>query len=272
MRRLSIALLVSLLCVLEVSLPIQARSMSGIGTSCQTYLPWASPDISLHIAILGDSLSQGWGTTDPYSCGYVNQLPNRMPIAIRSQVSINVATVAQGGQRTDQMAPYALQLLTTHPDISIIELGSNDLRQATPITDFTQYYSQIVQEFLQSRGTLFSSSSLVCLSVWPSPEYDAPAQYAPYNQVISRLCTNVGGFYIDITMLYDLHRTTDFDQSNNWHPNNLGALQIDDTIISTLIGNRVLNAWCPTTASCPLDSEQPVPLVSPPGLSYRRGH
>lgn len=270
MRRLLLALFISLQCILTIAPAAYAQSRNTIA-ACQPYIPWSLSAQVLRVAVLGDSLSQGWGTTDPYSCGYVEQLPNRLPQAILSQMNISSVKEAQGGQRTDQMAPLVQQLVDTHPDISIIELGSNDVRQTTALSDFNQSYAEITQALQQSRGSLLHTPVIVCLSIWPSPGYDDSAVYAPYNQAIANLCANAGGYYVDISSLYNLHSTTDYDRTGNWHPNNQGAILIDDAIVRALLANHVFDEWCPLATSCPVNLEQPAPLISSPDSSYRHG-
>lgn len=219
--------------------PRPTADVNGNGVivqKCQPFTDLASAHAAaLHVAIMGDSLAQGYGTSTPLRCGFAFQLPMQFPIALQSAYQTALTVTANGGQRVDQMAQYASVVALQHPDIAVIELGTNDERENTSISVTQSNYDAILQMVSAAAGTALVHPIVACLSVWPSPGFDDPNLLNSYNSVIQSECQKFNGIYVDITPIYATKNTTNFATSaQNWHPNDLGALLIARQIATTL--------------------------------------
>lgn len=159
------------------------------------------------IGILGDSLTEGYGTSNPPATSFASDLAQ--------QSGWHVTTQAIGGATTMQVLPQLPLLLRTNPDVVVLEVGTNDVRWATSLSLFHTQYQTLYQQ-VQGRRIL-------CLSPWPSPGY----HIAPYAQIIQQIC---GDSYLDISDLAVPANET----LPNWHPNDHGAALIAARIMRYL--------------------------------------
>lgn len=164
------------------------------------------------VVAFGDSITEGYGTTDD-SCSFA--------LDLQDVLHQHVTEVARGGYRTDQMLPQLPAVLALHPDIVVVELGTNDVRFDVALDVFRAHYAAIMQ-------ALVSVPTIYCLSVWPSPGFTDPALLASYNLVIRQTCA---GFFLDITSL----ALPELTNPTNWHPNNLGAYLIAAHIMPIIL-------------------------------------
>ena len=162
---------------------------------------------TIRIGVIGDSLAQGWGTDNPPH----DKFPMQITIPHHRIVLRDDAT---GGATVTDMLPYVADLFAFHPDVLVIELGTNDQRKGHSLTQFQSDYIGIYRAF---RGIPY----ILCLSLWPSPGYAATA---PYNAIIHSIC---GSGYIDITSIAIPANET---LPENWHPNTHGAALIAGVI------------------------------------------
>ena len=195
-----------------------------------------APDPTMyHIAILGDSIAQGWGTSIPSQCSFGAQLATMSAALGDGAAPVQILTRATGGYRTDQMLSAVPDLVAFAPDLEIIELGTNDEREGWPLDKTGIAYATVLAQLRAATGTHVAHPLLICLSIWPSPGFDRPEVIAPYNALIAQACTDAGGTTIDITSDAIASMSDGAIAPNfNWHPNDRGALTIDQFIISAL--------------------------------------
>jgi lysophospholipase L1-like esterase len=203
--------------------------------------PTSAP--ALHVAILGDSLAQGYGTSTPLRCGFAFQLPMQLPIAIQGGYQTALTVSAGGGQRVDQMATFAAVVALQHPDLAVVELGTNDAREHTDIAVTQSNYDAILQTISAASGTALTHPIVACLSIWPSPGFADPGLLNMYDAAIQAECQKFNGVYVDITSIYaDKNATNVATSSQNWHPNDYGALLIAHQIVATLTQQHRLDS------------------------------
>ncbi len=161
------------------------------------------------IVAYGDSLTEGYSAD--VDCGYA--------LMLQDLVHVHVLQIAQGGYRTDQMLPRLPQVLAAHPQLVIVELGTNDERATA---DTAQYQRNLQTIFAALRGI-----PVVCLTIWPSPGHDSPGELFRYNEPIYANCP---GPTVDITRLA---YGPNVDPAT-WHPNDAGHLAIAQAVAQTI--------------------------------------
>lgn len=209
---------------------------------CQPYTNLAPAHApALHLAILGDSLAQGYGTSTPLRCGFAFQLPMQLPTSLQIAYQTLLTVNAGGGLRVDQMAAAASVVALQHPDLAVIELGTNDERENTDIAVTQSNYDAILQTISAASGTALTHPIVACLSVWPSPGFDEPGLLNTYDAVIQAECQKFNGVYVDITGIYAEKNVTNAAMpTQNWHPNDYGALLIARQIVAALTAQQRL--------------------------------
>lgn len=162
-----------------------------------------TPRVLVHVSILGDSLSEGYGSQSPSTDAFPHKL------ALPGYV-LDVATFAHGGYTVAQMMPAVPALLATHPAVVVIELGTNDQRWYHSLAQFRSDYAALL-------AALHHVPHVVCLGIWPSPGH---ADIGDYDAVIYHLCGAAA--YVDISRFV----TPRYMNAANWHPNTAGAAAI----------------------------------------------
>ncbi len=190
----------------------------------------------LRIAVIGDSLAQGYGTSDPAQCSFAEQL---QVMRIGGGQPIRLLVQGMGGYRVDQMLTTLPAIVAFAPDVAIIELGTNDVREHWPPDQTQAAYDTIVTALRDAAGTHSAHPAILCMEPWPSPGYDTPAQLAPYDAIITQECaqaagsriarsqSGAGGTAIDIAPLMTAGMMNNtLAPDFNWHPNDRGALNL----------------------------------------------
>ena len=166
------------------------------------------------IVAYGDSLTEGYSAHA--GCGYA--------LVLQDMVHRTVLQVAQGGYRVDQMLPRLPEVVADHPALVIVELGTNDERWDD---DTAAYQRNLLTIFAALRGT-----PVVCLTIWPSPGHDSPAELFRYNEPIYANCP---GPVVDITSLaYGI-----YVDGATWHPTDAGHWAIAQSVA------RAIRLWYP---------------------------
>jgi lysophospholipase L1-like esterase len=240
---------------------------------CALQMEQSGTEGILRIAVLGDSIAQGWGTSQPGVCSFPQQIVALAPPRVTEAVSVQMSVIAQGGKRADEMQPYASDLAQQDPDIVIVELGTNDERESWPIDQTSAALTQIMSTLVSASSPRFGHPYLLCLNVWPSPAFDTPAQLTPYDAAIQATCSAAGGTVIDLTPLAAISGATTIDIDGNWHPDDYGAQLIGSRIIQAMTSLGVFNQWCATPQAClPLPVIAPLPfIVQPARQPIRQG-
>ncbi len=250
-RLLAIASGLILCVVVATSRTAYARSISSNASPCLTYSASPLPSAVLRLAVLGDSLAEGYGTSDPVICNFGYQIQTHVPAQVQDHVALSYTTFAMGGARSADLLAGANGLAAGRPDLLVIEAGTNDVRWSTPLSDFQRDYSGLIDAFAGFPAVDLVQRQIVCVSVWPSPGFDDPTVIANYDAIIQSVCQSVGGHYVDITPLYQqMDHITSFASDGNWHPNDAGAQMIATAIDQALITAQIFDVWCGTPALC----------------------
>ena len=170
------------------------------------------------IAFFGDSVSVGYGASGRKH-GYVARVSRRL----RSLGKRVIQTVyAKGGVPVAywEHAPIPPKL-----SAAIVELGTNDVRLATPPAQFAQQYRTLTSRIRAVNPKV----QLLCLSVWSHREGARPDSVI--NAQIQAVCP---GTYVDITRLRDHPHIR---SSDGFHPNRIGYRLIAQAIDSKLKTN-----------------------------------
>ncbi len=241
-----------ILCVLVVtSRAAYAQSIPTVASPCLPYSASPMPSAVLRLAVLGDSIAEGYGTSDPVICNFGYQIQTHVPAQVQDHVALSYTTFAMGGARSADLLAGANGLAAGRPDILVVEAGTNDVRWGTSLSDFQRNYSGLIDAFSGFPAIDLVQRQIVCVSVWPSPGFDDPTVIANYDAIIQSVCQSVGGHYVDITPLYQqIDHITSFASNGNWHPNDAGAQMIATAIDQALITAQVFDAWCGTPTLC----------------------
>lgn len=192
---------------------------------------------ALRVAVIGDSLAQGWGTSNPGQCSFGAQLATTLPPLSTGGPPAIMQIAGMGGYRIDQMAPAVPNTVAFAPDVAVVELGTNDERESWPLQGTQANLAGILATLRQAHATHLDHPIIVCLGVWPSPDFDNPAQISPYDALISQECDRAGGIFLDIGQLSALGEMGLSTMPDNWHPNDRGALNIARLISGAIVGS-----------------------------------
>lgn len=177
------------------------------------------------IAFFGDSVSVGFGASGRKH-GYVARVSRRL----RTLGKRVIQTVyAKGGVPVAywEHAPIPRKL-----SAAIVELGTNDVRLATPPAEFAQQYRTLTSRI----RAVNPKAQLLCLSVWSHREG------ARLDRVINtQIRAACPGTYVDITRLRDRPHIR---SSDGFHPNRTGYRLIAQATArspSTSPRNRIMH-------------------------------
>ncbi|QDH92303.1 hydrolase [Gordonia phage Spooky] len=120
-------------------------------------------------------------------------------------------------------------------DLAVVELGTNDVGEKTPIPTFTRQYAELLDRIRTSSP----NAAVLCLGVWQ----DAVSA-TPYDRVIRTQCAMRRGQYIRLSGMFDkaanhgpAGRSTYNGTSDVFHPNDRGHKAIADTLLRNLQPN-----------------------------------
>jgi len=168
------------------------------------------------IAFFGDSVSVGFGASDPRRRGYVPRVSRWLHVHGKRVVeTVN----ARGG------VPVAYWLSAPMPkqlDAAIIELGTNDVRLGTPSARFAQEYRLLANRIRAANP----EAQVLCLSVWS--RVGGSSSEGVINAQIRAACP---GTYVDIT---GLRNRLYIRSSDGFHPNDAGYSLIAKAVVSKL--------------------------------------
>lgn len=226
--------------------PITIPTLTDDVITCPPLAPVDATTIpnpaALRIAVIGDSLAQGWGTSNPGQCSFAAQLATTVPPLTPAGPPALVQIAGMGGYRIDQMAPAVPNIVGFAPDVAVIELGTNDERESWPLQGTQANLAAMLATLRQAHATHLDHPLIVCLGVWPSPDFDNPAQISPYDALIAQECDRAGGVFLDIGPLAALGEMGLPAMPDNWHPNDRGALNIARLISAAIAAHTPANA------------------------------
>ena len=137
-----------------------------------------------------------------------------------------------GGTTLDVSAKYEVP---AELDLAVVELGTNDLGNATPLSDFSTAYDSLLDRITNGSPGV----ALVCAGVWEGggggPE--GPA----YDRVVANLCDEHGGVFVSLRKLYQNPATIGpagvpafTGNSDMFHPNDAGHRAIADALLERI--------------------------------------
>lgn len=180
------------------------------------------PPPGTRVVAFGDSLTAGVGASDP-EFGYIGRLEERLHISIANK-GVSGDTTASALARIDEV-------IATHPDITIVLLGGNDIIARTPReTTFANLKAIIAQ--------LQKSGSFVIVIGVNGLLGDA------YSDDFAALARETGSFLVPDVLDGILGETS--LMSDQVHPNDAGYLKMADRIAPMLV--QALYAAEPPTA------------------------
>jgi lysophospholipase L1-like esterase len=123
----------------------------------------------------------------------------------------------------------------THLDLAIIELGTNDVVEKTPLPRFETVYGALLDRIRhESPGV-----PLLCVGTWGS-EGGADGSDV-YNEVIEDECGERGGTFVSLYGLYPVEanrgpagRDVFGGTSDNFHPNDRGYRAIAELLLARI--------------------------------------
>jgi len=131
------------------------------------YAILAPPTTTLKIMCVGDSITEGAGSTSPgggYNQYYLGTGQGYKPWLIsnltRRRIKTELTVIAEGGQTLRHQSPRVIAALpTARPDIVLIHLGTNDI--GTDTDDWQNRYGQLIDAILASSPTVKVACALL---------------------------------------------------------------------------------------------------------------
>lgn len=135
-------------------------------SSCAYKGPSEKPEITLHVACLGDSITYGYKLADPARQSYPSHLTQQS--RRRWQVinaGVNGATVINKGNIPITAQKVYQDIIQSNPDIVVIMLGTNDTKDSNWhfINDFVNDYVKMITKIQQ----LSSKPHVIVCSIPP---------------------------------------------------------------------------------------------------------
>jgi lysophospholipase L1-like esterase len=175
----------------------------------------------------GDSLADGWHATTE----------NR---GFRAIISATIVKNRPDARFVEaHKAGFTLQMVVdrfpipSSVDLAVVELGTNDVNgtEKTPPSTFQKQYS----EYLRAIMTKNPKSGLICLGTFASANEASNA----IDAVISRVCRQYGGSYIDLTATFADEAMRGPEGRRTWagaadmgHPNDAGHRKVAAMVLA----------------------------------------
>ena len=141
------------------------------------------------------------------------------------------------GLTAGEVLAQAAALPPTGADTIVVEVGTNDLVQQVPLATLDGTYHQLVGAALALSAP---HPTVLCVGVW-----DEPRLAAPYDAVMRRVCTAVGGRWVPVSDLFvrpDLHgragAPTYLGPADAFHPNDRGHAAIAHRLVTAFRAAR----------------------------------
>lgn len=211
------------------------RSATPTKTPTRTPTPTASPtptarpgtalvtrakDGTARMLVAGDSLAAGFFASEK-DRGFTSLVADAVG-------RVEMTTAAQAHQTLTTVA--AITDVPDDLDLAVVELGTNDVGLPTPLPDFEQQYTGLLERIRASSP----SAALVCLGTWTSDG-------AAFDEVIARTCAARGGVYVGLADAFSTAsyhgpagRDTFAGAGDEFHPNDVGHRAIADGVLKAL--------------------------------------
>lgn len=177
-------------------------------------------DGPLRLFVAGDSISASL-FADREADGF-------LPLVVRGMEQSGPVEVLTGQRVGADLATVSgLVGVESNLDLGIVELGTNDIGQKTPVDEFTASYRALLAKLTQKNANL----PIVCVGVWFEDATNPLIE--DYDGVIEQECSAVDGRFVslrDIARDEKNHgpagRSTFYGTSDTFHPNNDGHRKI----------------------------------------------
>lgn len=172
------------------------------------------------VLVSGDSLAGAFFASTPEQ-GFVSLVSEAL-------APVEITEAAQAHQTLTTVA--AITDVPSDVDLAIVELGTNDVGEQTPLSDFDAQYGALLDRIRASSP----GAAIVCLGTWTGWGGD-------YDDLIERACDGHGGRYVALGDLFrdtanrgPEGRETFLGAGDDFHPNDAGHRAIADAILSVL--------------------------------------
>lgn len=153
-------------------------------------LTGAPTQATLEIAVIGDSMTVGYGSVD--MGGYRTYLTDMFD---RIGVKVTFYVDATGGWSVNEVKPSLAPFLSAHPniDLAILCVGTNDVSWGMDLTGWGAKYDAIIQQVLNVNTKVKLVSSKIPLSATANPTGN-PNISVYENAINGWMQTSVNGF------------------------------------------------------------------------------
>ncbi|BAJ75713.1 lysophospholipase L1 [Microbacterium testaceum StLB037] len=172
------------------------------------------------VLVSGDSLAGAFFASTPEQ-GFVNLVSDALG-------PVQITEAAQAHQTLTTVA--AITDVPSDVDVAIIELGTNDVGEQTPLDDFDAQYGALLDRIRASSP----DAAIVCLGTWTGWGGD-------YDRAIESACVDHEGRYVPLGGLFrdaanrgPEGRPTFLGTGDDFHPNDLGHRAIANAILAVL--------------------------------------
>ncbi len=206
-----------------------AVSLVAVGAAAVRLAPGSAPlevargdDGVATVLVSGDSLAGAFFATTPEQ-GFVSLVSGAL-------APVQITEAAQAHQTLTTVA--AITDVPSDVDLAIVELGTNDVGEQTPLHDFDAQYGALLDRIRASSP----EAAIVCLGTWTGWGGD-------YDRAIESACVGHSGRYVPLGSLFrdtanrgPEGRATFIGAGDDFHPNDLGHRAIADAILAVLKG------------------------------------
>lgn len=180
--------------------------------------------INKKIAVLGDSITVGYGSADMN--GYRTYLTDLMD---RRGYAANLPMLANAGWSVNDLKPALAAFLAANPnlDYALLLLGTNDVGWGMDLTGWGAKYDAIVSQILAVNSTVKVVCGKIPLSNTNNPTGKADL-YVYENALNGWIQTSVNGFASTGRVVAVDHSTvsTQWLLDGGWHPGDAGYLKM----------------------------------------------
>lgn len=195
-------------------------------SSCGYKGPAEKPDITLHVACLGDSITYGYKLADPARQSYPTHLSQQSRGHWQVvNAGVNGATVVNKGDIPITGQKAYRDIIQSKPDVVVIMLGTNDTKDSNWrfIDDFVNDYTEMIKNIQQ----LSSKPHVIVCSI-PPIFTDYPGginskREKKINVLVKKAADMTGADFFDINKLL-LKKPYLF--MDGIHPNTKGTQEI----------------------------------------------
>jgi lysophospholipase L1-like esterase len=199
-----------------------------------------SMNATVHIAVLGDSISVGMNASGflrmlPYSRAYVD----RVAAGIRAQFGnqLDVTNLSVAGKDSAWALSRILELSSLQPDLVILAFGMNDATIDVPVDTFAGNIRSVIDE---TRSAMPEVEFIIVSTSTGNPEWTGTRmeRYLAYREAVS-VMTGEGRVIADVTSAWQqlVGRKKYVDLTGNGlnHPNDFGHRVYADVILDTIL-------------------------------------